>query len=74
MGLVTFLSEVYGGRSFEAQITRESGFVSNRTLWTGDQILVEIRGRGSISRSEKILLEHVISIEDILNPPFIEIG
>ena len=41
VGVVTFLSEAYGGRATDNQITRESGFISNRRHELGDQILAD---------------------------------
>ena len=41
IGAVTFLSPGYGGRATDIQIVRESGFVSSKYHYPGDQLLAD---------------------------------
>ena len=41
LGAVTFLSKAWGGRATDCQIVRESGFISHKYHYPGDQILAD---------------------------------
>ena len=41
LGAVTFLSKAWGGRATDCEIVRESGFISHRYHYPGDQILAD---------------------------------